>query len=92
MGATVMQGEQTVEQAVVDLYVTEALVRKELAKIESLDDGKPIQPRLLSTVYHCILTEETWNFVKKFKNPVIDFKRLQKLTNAKTKEFAPEYF
>lgn len=92
MGATVMQGEQTVEQAIVDLYVTKALVRKELAKIENLDDGKPVQPRLLSTVYHAILVEETWNFVKKFKNPVIDFKRLQKLVTTRTKEYAPEYF
>lgn len=92
MGATVMQGESTIEQEIVDQYVTEALVRKELAKIENDNDGKPIQPRLLGVVYHAILTEETWNFVKKFKNPVIDFKRLQKLTNAKTKQFAPEYF
>lgn len=91
-GATVMQREQAVEQAIVDLYVTEALVLKELAKIENLEDGKPIQPRLLSTVYHAILTEETWNFVKKFKNPVIDFKRLQKLTEYQTKQYAPQYF
>lgn len=89
MGATVREGSQGIEEAIVDLYVTESLVRKELAK---LTGDKPIQPRLLSTVYHCILTEETWNFVKKFKNPVIDFKRLQKLVTARTKEYAPEYF
>jgi hypothetical protein len=92
MGATVMQGEQVVEQAIVDLYVTKALVRKELAKIENENTGKPVQSRLLSTVYHAILTEETWNYVKKFKNPVINFKVLQKLTYARTKEYAPEYF
>ena len=92
MGATVQQGTQGIEEAIVDLYVTNALVRKELAKIENEDSQKPVQPRLLSTVYHCILTEETWNFVKKFKNPVIDFKRLQKLVTQRTKEYAPEYF
>ena len=45
---------------------------------------------ILTQSFYC--RGETWNFVKKFKNPVIDFKRLQKLTTAKTKQFTPEYF
>ena len=91
-GPTKQQGACTVEQDIATIYVTEALVRKELAKIENLNDGKPVQPRLLSTVYYCILTEEAWNFVKKFKNPTIDFKLLQRHVTLRVKKFAQEYF
>lgn len=92
MGPPVLKGESTVEIEVATTYVTEALVRKELAKIVALGEDKPIQPRLLSTVFHAIITEETWNILSKFKNPTIDFKLLQKHVYAKVKAFAPEYF
>lgn len=49
-------------------------------------------PRLLSTVYHDLITEESWNFVKKLKQPKIDFCRLLKLCNHKVKEILPEVF
>jgi hypothetical protein len=91
-GPTKQQGACTVEQDIATIYVTEALVRKELAKIVNEDDGKPVQPRLLSTVYYCMLTEETWNFVKKFKNPTINFNLLQRHVTLRVKQFAQEYF
>lgn len=82
-----------VENAIVDKYVTTSLIEKEKAKILlDVDWSSKLIPRLLNTVYFCLVSEECWNFVKEFKNPIIDFKRLQFLTTAKIKELCPEIF
>lgn len=81
-------GLSETEQAIVDKYVTEAVVQKEKAKIENevgIWESKHIG-RLLSTVWHTLLTEEAYHFVKAFKNPTINFKELNRLCNEKTKE------
>jgi hypothetical protein len=94
MGPQVFNAEITVEDRIVAEYVTSALVEKEYAKIVS-EEGtwtSRMIPRLLGTVFHCLVTEETWNIVKKFKNPTIDFKRLQQLTIATVKLCKPELF
>jgi hypothetical protein len=88
MGPPKIQGEYTAEREIADTYITKTLVDKEKAKI----DTKPIQPRLLSTVWHCLLTEEMANIVKKMKNPTIDFKVLNRLVTGRVKELAPELF
>lgn len=80
--------QEGIEADITDKYVTKTLVDKEKAKI----DTEPIQPRLLSTVYHCILVEELPDIVKKWKNPIINFKILQKCVNNKVKEHAKELF
>ena len=49
-------------------------------------------PRLLMTVFYDLVNEETWNIVKEFKQPTIDFKRLYGLTVLRTKELKPEVF
>lgn len=56
-----------------------------------LHRGKII-PRLLQTVFYCLIQEEGWAFVKKFKNPTIDFAKLHRLCIVRTKELAPELF
>jgi hypothetical protein len=88
MGPNVQQGEYTVERRIADEYVTQALVDKEKAKI----DTKPIQPRLLSTVFHVILTEDIADAVKKFKNPTIDFRVLNRYVQDRVKQLAPDLF
>lgn len=88
MGPPVVQGVNTVERVIADTVVTKTLVDKERAKI----DTTPVQPRLLSTVYHCILTEELADMVKKLKNPTIDFKVLNRLVIEKVKEHARDLF
>lgn len=51
-----------------------------------------IIPRFLGTLYLTLIEEETRAFVKRFKNPIVDFGKLQKLTiNAAKREMA-EYF
>jgi len=82
-----------VEVKIVDKYVSLALVEKEFAKIKN-ESGwtSRMIPRLLNTVFYCLVSEEAWNFVKEFKNPKIDFKRLLNLTIVKVKELKPELF
>lgn len=82
-----------VEVRIVEKYVTTALVEKEFAKIKNeIGWTSKMIPRLLNTVFYCLITEESWNFVKEFKNPKVDFRRLLNLTIAKTKEVKPELF
>jgi hypothetical protein len=43
-------------------------------------------------VWYDVVTEETWNFVKEFKNPKVDFKVLSHYVTAKIKELKKELF
>jgi len=91
MTAPVKEGKTGPERWIAETYVTRALIDKELAKFEPDFQG-PVQPRLLSTIFHCIIEEETKNFVKKLKNPTVNFRELQKWVNYQVKTLAPEYF
>jgi hypothetical protein len=114
-GSRVTKGKRMIEAEVVEQYVTDALVKKELAKIvHELADEDPtihnteeliaryneimvtnrrtVIPRLLGTVFYCLINEEGWSFVKKFKNPTIDFGLLNRLTVQRVKELTPELF
>lgn len=90
---TELKEKKIIELEIVSKYVTPSLVEKEYAKI--CNDGgwssKQI-PRLLNTVFYCLITEDTWNFIKDFKNPTIDFKRLSVFTTSKIKELMPNLF
>lgn len=93
MGAPVV-GCEIVEEKIVAKYVTQALVDKVHAKIVNEMDGWSSKyiPRLLHTVYYDLVVEETWNFVKEFKSPKIDFKVLSHYTTARIKELRKELF
>jgi hypothetical protein len=49
-------------------------------------------PRLLETVYHCVVTEELWTALKQYKDPTIDFKKLRRHVIAQTKSLAKDLF
>lgn len=90
---TEIKEKKQIEELIVNKYVNITLVDKEFSKIE-LNNGwssKKI-PQLLNTVYYCLVKEESWNFVKEFKNPTINFVRLMNLTIQKVKELKPELF
>jgi hypothetical protein len=93
MGAPVI-GCEIVEEKIAAKYVTQALVDKVQAKIVNEMDGWSSKyiPRLIHTVYYDLVTEETWNFVKEFKNPKVDFKVLSHYVTAKIKELKKELF
>lgn len=94
-GPATVKGPDLTEHKIVETAVSQTLVNKERAKLESLlENGErfPIQPRLLHTIYDCVLREELPHLIKKMKNPTIDFKLLNRLSVDKTKELAPDLF
>jgi len=94
MGAPKVQNKKMVEEEIANKYVTTALCEKVKAKIELDNDGfssKQI-PRLLNTVYHDVVQEESWNFVKQFKNPTINYKTLQHFVFRQVKICLPMLF
>lgn len=93
MGGHEVKGKKLVEEEIANEFVTAALCEKVLAKIEN-DGGFTSRqiPRLLNTVYYDVVNEDTWNFVKKHKNPAINFKTLQHFVFQKTKENLPQIF
>jgi hypothetical protein len=59
----------------------------------AIEGNRPkIIPRLLQTVFHCVVTEELWAALKKYKDPTIDFKRLRQHCIMQTKKHAPDLF
>lgn len=93
MGAPIKEN-RLVEEDIVEAFVTSAFVEKEYAKIVNENDGwsSKMIPRLLNTVYYELIVEEMWNILKKFKNPVIDFKALHTFTITRIKQVKPDIF
>jgi len=88
MGAPLVNGTKLIEEEIVQEFVTVSFVLKEKAKIENElgEWSSRYIPRLLGTIFHELIVEETWNILKKHKNPKINFGLLQKLTIDKTKK------
>lgn len=84
----------TIESDIVDKYITQHFVDKEFNKIKNEENGwnSKLIPKLLNTIYHTFITEEMWDVLKKYKNPIIDFKVLQKLVYNKIKFLKSEIF
>jgi len=51
-----------------------------------------IIPRLLTTVYHDLVTEELWDALKEHRDPKVDFKLLRSHVVGLTKKFAADLF
>lgn len=83
-----------VEEAIVEKYITLVLIEKEKAKIDAENEGwnSKFIPRLLNTIFYCLIKEEAWNFVKENKYPTIDFKRLLYFSTIQVKKLMPEIF
>jgi hypothetical protein len=92
-GTSELKGKSMVEAQIADDFVTTALCEKVLAKIEN-EGGFTSRkiPQLLNTIYYDIVNEDAWNFVKKHKNPTVNFSTLQHLVFAKVKEKMPQLF
>ena len=76
------------EERIVELTVTAALVEKEYSKIVAENSGwsSAYIPRLLETVFFCVVTEELWTALKKRNFPTVNFKLLRSLCIAKVKQ------
>jgi hypothetical protein len=77
---------QSDEAAIVEVACSPTLIQKEYAKL-SVDgwENKNI-PRLMETVFHCVVVEELYNAMKTVKNPTIDFRYLRQLVGQKVKK------
>lgn len=73
------------EQKIVDEFVTAGLVSKEKHKIENFSVENTGE--VLGRVFNALIEDEMWAILKKFKNPTINFRELQKRCIYKTKEF-----
>ena len=93
MGVSEIEGKKMVELKIAQEFVTTSLVEKVYAKIENEKgfNSRSIS-QLLNTVYYDVVKEDAWNFVKKHKNPSINFKTLQHFIFAQVKEKAPHLF
>jgi hypothetical protein len=82
------------EQKIIDEWLTDDIIDKVYANICNMKDGWTSKciPRLLETVYYDLITECTYNIIKKLKNPVIDFKELKKLCDRRVKQHKKKLF
>ena len=82
-----------VELKIVNEYVTYHFVDKVYQKINNSEgwSSKKI-PMLFGVVYYDLINEELWNILKKYKNPVIDFTRLNQMIITKIKSLKEELF
>lgn len=92
-GKSTIESKKMVEQEIADKYVTSAFCEKEYAKIENSDGwSSKMIPRLLNVIFYEIVKEESWNFVKENRNPIINFKTLQHFVFAKVRFVLPHLF
>jgi hypothetical protein len=81
-------------QKICDIACTQALIEKEYAKIVNDENGWNPRyiPKLLHTVFYCVITEELWDCLKKISMGLVNFKELQQLCIMKVKQTKPELF
>lgn len=90
MGAPLINGSELIEEKIVREFLTEEFIKKELNKIIVRDNAlffdKRMIPELLGRVWYEFVREETVLWVKKFKNPKVNFGLLQNLVIKQTKK------
>ena len=85
----------SIESLVVDELLTAELIEKEYAKIVNENGGawnSKLISKFLGVTWHIFIVEESWNILRKYKNPKIDFKILNRLVTEKIKEVKSELF
>ena len=83
-----------IEQTIIDKFLTEAFIDKEFEKLKTEKEGwrSKYIPEFLGRVWYEFVNEECWNFVKKMKNPKINFRTLNTLVILKVKEHKKDLF
>jgi hypothetical protein len=94
MGAPESTGIKLIEETIIEKFATEAFIEKTFQKIVNDGTGwtSRMIPQLLSRCLHDLITEESWNIVKGYKMPKIDFKTLNMFLIQKIKRTKPELF
>lgn len=94
MGAPHIKGKDLLEEEIIDEFLTESFIEKTFCKVKETCGGfnsKNI-PMFLGVAYHEFVTEEIWGILKKYKNPKIDFKLLNRFLILKIKEIKADLF
>lgn len=89
MGATKMNGPDTIEQWAIDKYLTKTMINKTYDKVRMDNDQvweSKLVHKLLGLVWYDFVQEEIWKIIKGRKWPIINFKTLQYMCNIKVKE------
>jgi hypothetical protein len=91
-GSKLQNGPDRVEFKIAEEPALRTIAEKVYANLS--DEGwiQTLVPALLGIVWHDFVTEELWGWMKKYKNPTIDFKVLGKLVTEKTKTYLPGVF
>ena len=90
--------EVSIEEQIIENFLTENFIEKEFSKLllELNNEGKEWTskkiPELLGRLFYEFINEETYNFIKKHKNPIINFKTLHGLFIRKVKSTLVEVF
>lgn len=89
MGASEINNTLSVEEKIVNEFLSDAYVEKEIAKIKAENEGfwhNKYLPRLFGVVTHEFIRDYIHVALKKHKNPTIDFKQLNVWIIRKCKE------
>lgn len=84
-----------IEETIVENFVTESFIEKEYAKIINDNPNikrKKLIPMLLNIMFHELIEEESWNIIKKYKCPTINYKVLKDLVIKKIKSVKYDLF
>jgi hypothetical protein len=94
MGCPEIKAEKMIEEKILDDFVTEAFIDKEYSKIvtENEDWSSKYIPQLFGRCFSELIKEESWNIVKQYKNPTINYKTLNTLLIGKIKTVKKEIF
>lgn len=89
MGAPKVNNTISIEEKIVDKFLTEAYISKEYQKISLENEGwhNKFLPRLFGVVTHEFIRDEIHSILKELKNPTINFKWLNQLIVRKCKDF-----
>lgn len=93
MGSPVISND-LIEEKIANEFLTEALIDKEYSKIvheKDCWDNKYIG-KLLNTCYYCLITEELWNVLRKYRGVKIDFSLLNRFSIERVKKVKSELF
>lgn len=77
-----------IEETIINDFFTEALIEKEFAKFEN-ENGEftgKLVPKFFGVIWYEFINEESWNIIKKYKNPTVNYKTLNNLCIRKIKE------
>jgi hypothetical protein len=86
--------KEQIETKICDAFLDIHLVDKTQAKIANEKDGWSSKyiGELLGRVQHDFIVENMWAILKKFKNPTINFKKLNQMAIIRIKELRPDLF